>query len=248
MTRSSPLPLALLALLALGLALAAGCGGSARTFPPADAGEVREPVPREGVHHVVRRGQTLWRIARVYGVPIDAIVRANGLGDATRIEVGQKLLIPGADRVLEVPPAPQPLPGPGETREAPPPPSATDWSWPVSGPITSTFGAPRSHGQRRHLGIDIAAPRGTPVRAARNGRVVSTETRSGYGRTVVIEHDEGFSTLYAHLSRVTADNGRRVRAGDVIGRVGTTGNANGAHLHFEIRHRGRPVDPRLFLP
>jgi murein DD-endopeptidase MepM/ murein hydrolase activator NlpD len=238
----------------------AGCTGATRSFPPTTPRQTEEVG--DGVYHLVRPGQTLWRIARVYGVPIEVVARANGLEDPTRIEVGQRLLIPGAARVREVPPAPEPLPGADEPGAPPgsqqppvpgsePEPEAgldTDWRWPLSGPISSGFGAPRAHGSRRHLGIDIAAPRGTEIRAARGGRVRSAGRRSGYGRTVVLEHRGGFTSLYAHLSRIAVSSGQPVRAGQVIGWTGHSGNANGTHLHFEIRHEGRPVDPRLFLP
>jgi murein DD-endopeptidase MepM/ murein hydrolase activator NlpD len=247
-----------LVLIAL-IAAIAGCGGTGRSYR-AGAPEPLEPEREaDGVHHRVVRGQTLWRIARVYGVSIQAVMEANGIDDPTRIASGQRLFIPGADRVREVPPAPAPLPGEGspdpEADTAPEPipdPGAgagdSGWLWPVSGPVTSGFGASRSHGRRRHMGIDVAVPRGTEVRAARSGTVRRTGRRSGYGLTVVIRHDEGFTTLYAHLSGIAVSPGERVGAGQPIGRTGRTGNANGAHLHFEIRHHGRHVDPRLFLP
>jgi murein DD-endopeptidase MepM/ murein hydrolase activator NlpD len=243
--------LALVALVALGAA--AGCGGTGRRYPPTGP-EQAEPIGGE-VYHLVEPGQTLWRIARVYGVPIEVVARANGLDDPTEIQVGQRLLIPGADRLRDVPPAPEPLPEPGDSappgpkpEPAPEPLADTEWGWPVSGPISSGFGAARAHGSRRHLGIDIAVPRGTEIRAARAGRVRSVGRRSGYGRTIVLEHADGFTSLYAHLSRIAVGSDERVRGGQLIGWTGRSGNANGAHLHFEIRHEGRPVDPRLFLP
>jgi murein DD-endopeptidase MepM/ murein hydrolase activator NlpD len=94
-----------------------------------------------------------------------------------------------------------------------------------------------------HPGIDYPAPTGTPVRAARGGIVRSAGVAAGYGNVVVVRHEEGVRTLYAHLSRILVAPGRRIAAGTVVGLVGQTGNATGPHLHFEVRVRGAAVDP-----
>ncbi len=110
---------------------------------------------------------------------------------------------------------------------------------------------PILHRIRAHRGVDYAAPRGTPVRAAGDGRVEFAGRRGGYGKTVVIQHGSARSTLYAHLSRYGRGikRGRRVRQGQVIGYVGTTGLATGPHLHYEFRVRGVHKDPlRIKLP
>lgn len=112
--------------------------------------------------------------------------------------------------------------------------------WPVRGRISSHFG-PRDG--RPHRGIDIVAPRGSGVRAAASGRVIFAGRQRGYGRTVIIQHN-GFRTLYAHFSGYKVRRGDRVREGQLIGLVGTSGNAQGAHLHFEYRnHRNHALDP-----
>ncbi|MDR7420926.1 MAG: peptidoglycan DD-metalloendopeptidase family protein [Armatimonadota bacterium] len=117
---------------------------------------------------------------------------------------------------------------------------------PLRGPLTSRFGY-RLHplfGRRHfHAGIDIAAPRGAPVRAAAAGTVIFAGWYGGYGKLVVLDHGEGTSTLYGHLSAILVAAGARVARDQVIGRVGSTGYATGPHLHFEVRHDGRPVDP-----
>jgi murein DD-endopeptidase MepM/ murein hydrolase activator NlpD len=104
-------------------------------------------------------------------------------------------------------------------------------------------------GSVRHEGIDITAPKGTPIRAAADGTVKSITTRGDYGRLVVLSHAGGFETVYAHLAHTTKSLaiGAPVRQGDVIGYVGATGNATGPHLHFEVRRDGTPIDP-LSLP
>ncbi len=113
--------------------------------------------------------------------------------------------------------------------------------------ITSAFG-PRTHPilgfDRHHRGVDFAAPAGTPVFAAGDGTVTFAGWRGDYGRTVMIRHAGGYDTLYAHLFAITVRPGARVRQGQVIGRVGSTGLATGPHLHFEVHRNRVAIDPR----
>jgi len=121
---------------------------------------------------------------------------------------------------------------------------------PSSGRISSGFGM-RRHPvlgrTRMHNGIDIAAPSGTPIRASASGTVVTATYMRGYGNTVIIDHGQGFSTLYGHCSRLMVRAGQRVGQGQVIAAVGSTGLSTGPHLHFEIRINGRPVNPMGYL-
>ena len=105
---------------------------------------------------------------------------------------------------------------------------------------------PILHYRRMHTGVDIAAPRGTPIRAAAKGMVVYAGWRGGYGKCVIIDHGSGVATLYAHMSRISVSRGQIVNRGAVIGTVGSTGLATGPHLHFEVRKFGRPVNPLSF--
>jgi murein DD-endopeptidase MepM/ murein hydrolase activator NlpD len=109
------------------------------------------------------------------------------------------------------------------------------------------FLAPRSGG-RRHRGVDVAAPLGSPVRAVRSGTVLETGLHRGLGRFVVIEHRSALRSLYAHLHEIQVDAGARVRQGEIVGTVGKTGNAKHPwitpHLHLEVTRRGKPLDPR----
>ncbi len=117
--------------------------------------------------------------------------------------------------------------------------------WPLKGRLTSGFG--RRWG-RLHAGIDIAAPRGTPIRSARAGKVVISGWMGGYGNAVVINHGDGMATLYGHQSRRAVKVGQVVKQGAVIGYVGSTGHSTGNHLHFETRINGSAKNPRRYLP
>lgn len=117
---------------------------------------------------------------------------------------------------------------------------------PVSGPITSGFGLrlhPIFGGYRMHNGIDFDVEAGTPIVASADGTVIHSGEKGGYGLTVMVEHGGGFVTLYAHMRRIGAPLGRTIRAGEVIGWVGSTGHSTGPHLHFEVRIDDRPENP-----
>jgi len=122
--------------------------------------------------------------------------------------------------------------------------------WPVRGWMTSRFGyrnSPHGEGRRLHAGIDIAASRGTVVVAPSDGHVVWSGYHSAYGNLVILDHGYGLSSKYAHLSRVAVRVGQRLSAGDLVGRVGSTGRSTGPHLHFEVHQDGVPTNPLRFL-
>jgi murein DD-endopeptidase MepM/ murein hydrolase activator NlpD len=116
--------------------------------------------------------------------------------------------------------------------------------WPVNGTFTSPFGY---RWGRLHAGIDIAAPEGTPIRAADDGTVILAGWTGGYGNYTCISHGGSISTCYGHQSRLGTSAGANVSKGQVIGYVGNTGHSFGAHLHFEVRINGNPVDPMGYL-
>lgn len=124
------------------------------------------------------------------------------------------------------------------------------YMWPTNGVITSNFGW-RTHpvfgNQRLHAGMDIGADYGENVVAADGGVVISAGWISGYGKTVIIEHNSTYSTLYAHTSELLVSEGQVVRKGQLIARVGETGYTTGPNLHFEVRVDGSPTDPRGYL-
>jgi murein DD-endopeptidase MepM/ murein hydrolase activator NlpD len=162
------------------------------------------------------------------------------------------------DSSLVIPAMPGIIPVAAES--TPPPGTALPHMvWPVQGPLTQGFGPSpywfeptiRVGGTvypHFHTGIDLAVPWGAPVHAAMAGRVEYAGWQGGYGYTVVLLHDGGLRTLYAHLSRWSVRGGQRVAQGEVIGLAGATGNATGPHLHFEVRTAPQVVvDPMAYL-
>jgi murein DD-endopeptidase MepM/ murein hydrolase activator NlpD len=119
-------------------------------------------------------------------------------------------------------------------------------AWPVRGRLSSRFG--RRNG-RQHDGIDIPARPGTPILASAAGRVIHSGKGLGdYGRSIIVKHAGRFSSVYAHNRRNRVKKGDFVERGDLIGEVGSSGNASGPHVHFELRRDSRPVDPLPYLP
>jgi murein DD-endopeptidase MepM/ murein hydrolase activator NlpD len=223
--------------------VAAGC--ASRT--------VAVPVRRvQGFYHVVRAGENLYRIGKVYNVSHLELARLNHLRDSSRISVGQKIFIPGATRQLPVeiitpaqtPPA---LSSPPETARQRSVSPAMDQAfiWPINGIINSGFGA---RGSSFHEGIDIAAPEGTPIHAVDGGEVIYSDELRGYGNMVIVRHTDGFASVYAHNAKNLVREGQQVARGETIARVGSTGRVTGPHLHFEIRRNNTAEDPLRYLP
>ncbi len=207
--------------------------------------------PVDGVVHVVEEGETLAQIARRYKVKPEDIVgfEPNGLKS-----VNDPL---PADKVLVIPGGIKPFVAPVVTAYSGPIPKNArrgtgNFGWPASGKITSLFGqivCSTLLGCEPHKGIDIANLPGTPVVASDSGYVVFAGwDKTGYGKLVVINHGNGFVTLYAHMSAIFVKKGQSVAKGQRIGSIGSTGNVTGPHLHFELRQAGRQRNPIGFLP
>ena len=118
---------------------------------------------------------------------------------------------------------------------------------PVSGVITSRFGAVDSIRDHTHMGIDIGANYGTPIKAVADGTITCAEEWGGYGNLVVIDHGNGVESYYGHCSKLYVTEGQKVKAGDVIAAVGSTGNSTGNHLHFELRNNGVQANPEKYV-
>jgi murein DD-endopeptidase MepM/ murein hydrolase activator NlpD len=212
--------------------------------------------------HVIRRGETLSEIAHSYGISAETLRRANQLRTSNHVVVGETLRIPPHEGTQDIGELSQIFTardrgqlhgGPRHVESRPSIAAKTtyEWRWPVQGLLTSPFGE-RDHvmgggGTQFHAGIDISVPAGTPVQAAQEGTVVFAGYNGAYGKAVKLDHPHGFSTLYAHNSRLFVHAGQNVKAGQVICLSGSTGRSTGPHLHFEVHKDASPVDPLPYL-
>jgi murein DD-endopeptidase MepM/ murein hydrolase activator NlpD len=187
------------------------------------------------VAHRVKKGECLSLIARKYRTTIGAIVSENNL-NSTIVKVGQKLKVPADKKKYKVT-------NKSSVRRK-------LMKMPVRGRLSDRYGW-RNHPVYRkrlfHAGIDVAAPKGTPIVAAMSGKVIYSGRRSGYGKIVILSHSSGYSTRYGHCSSLLVKKGQYVKAGQTIARVGATGVATGNHLHFEVRKNGKTVNPLTYL-
>ena len=197
----------------------------------------------QGVIHPVMPGETLWRIAKHYGVEVEELARVNQISDASRLEVGQRLRIP-----LKKGPLPEATPAPFQGVETDlHPVEHQEFVWPLEGKVISIFGMRRS--STLNKGIDIQAPQGTDVLAAKSGQVSFIhEGLPGFGKTIILEHGDGFATVYAYVGQILVHQGERVTQRQVIARVGATGRTQVPALHFEVRRNQRPQNPFYYLP
>lgn len=194
-------------------------------------------IPTQGeVTYVVKEGDTLWDIATRFGLAVDEMANLNNLPDVSFLRVGQTLRLPVA-RSQD--------PNPEKTQAALGTGKISDLIWPLVGRITSNFGL---RWGREHTGIDIAGNSGDKIRAAKDGVVAAAGPMGGYGLAVKLDHPDGTSTLYAHSSKLLVKKGQKVRQGDVVALVGSTGHSTGPHLHFEVIVRNRSQDPLAYLP
>ena len=193
----------------------------------------------EGIVHVIQSGQTLTDIARSYAIPVETLSEANNLTDRSMIFAGDRLLIPGAttsfwNNVVVL------------SKGVP-----SRFIWPLEGEVVSQYG-PRIHPvlghAENHDGIDLDVPEGTTVRAAAGGDVFFYGEEPGYGNLLIIEHDDGFYSLYGHLADSFVFVGQYVEMGQAVAQSGNTGISSGPHLHFELRNREYPIDPERYLP
>ena len=234
--------------------------------------KIKVPAQRT---HLVSKGDTVYSISRRYDVSRKELMRLNGVGTPFTIKIGQTLLLPApqaavtavaavdrgeGDRSNAPPASATPSPE-SQVAIAPPrqvivPPSTNiprpkglsrgGFMWPISGRVISRFGPKR--GGLHNDGINIAAPRGTPILAAQNGVVAyrGNELR-GFGNLILIKHAKGYMTAYAHTEKILVKRGQRVSRGQTIAKVGSSGNVAKPQLHFEIRKGRRAVNPKKYL-
>lgn len=227
-----------------------------------------EPQASGGGAYTVQGGDTLSKIARLHGVSVDAIKSANSLS-GPNIRIGQSLAIPGPgaatpDRITTAsinekpePKAYTPPVAKVEDSAAAEPQveiasvasAATGigkFRWPARGQVVTGFA--KSENGKRNDGIDISMPTGTPVKAVENGVVIySGDGLKEFGKTVLIRHDDGLVTVYAHANTLNVNRGDKVDRGQVIASSGMTGSARTPRLHFEVRKNASPVDPMKYL-
>ena len=184
-------------------------------------------LPVKGIIYRVSPGESVGSIARKFNLKAETIMEDNNLEDPSKLKIDQKLVLRGAkpefsyqDRLDQ------------------------KFMYPINTRITSYYG-PRWG--RIHEGLDFAAPMGSPIRAVSSGRVVYSGWATGYGYVVILEHQKGLRTLYAHNSKLLVSVGESVGKGEVISRSGNTGNSTGPHLHFEVQVNGRPENPLNYI-
>jgi len=244
--------------MALCVVAAALLGGCHKTELPYERGSTPGRVSGSNIHapyYTVRHGDTLYSIGRRFGVDPKLLASRNHVPYPYTIYDGQHIYL---TRV-----APKTASGGGVVsparagvrRKSPSVSSGKHttaggggihFRWPVNGTVTSGFGRRRSG---MHDGVDIGVKRGTPIHAAAAGEVVYADQRlSGYGKMIIIRHGHDMFTAYAHNERNLVRKGDKVKSGDIIARVGSTGRASGPHLHFEVRRGTTPVNPMKYLP
>ncbi|MEK7581355.1 MAG: M23 family metallopeptidase [Patescibacteria group bacterium] len=200
------------------------------------------PVP--GVAHTVKSGDTIFSIAKTYRANAQAMIDFpfNDIGDDFALKTGATLIVPDGAPPEKAKPAPTQYLARGQkesygTVDL----GSSQFGWPASGLRAQYF-------SWYHPGIDISNLAGGPIRATDSGTVViSGWDSNGYGNTIVIDHGNGYTTRYAHMSALYASTGQKLAKGEVMGMMGSTGRSTGTHLHFEIRKSGSALNPLSVL-
>jgi|GEM_PF-299827 len=189
----------------------------------------------DGLNYTVAAGDTIEGLSAKYKVSVEDLLDVNDLSSAV-LQKGQKLFVPGAKMDSLA------------LRRA----MGEIFVYPISAKwrLTSRFGYrpdPFTGIRQNHTGIDMACPTGTPIKAAKSGRVSFTGYSNVYGKYVIVTHDDGYQTLYGHMSRITTKKGDVVNQGTQLGLVGSTGYSTGPHLHLSVYKNGKLIDPLSVL-
>jgi lipoprotein YgeR len=213
----------ILCLLSLGIY---GCATAPHEVIRTDLGQ-----GKAGVYHKVQPKETLWRIAKAYNIPVEELVRANNIPDAAHIQKDQLIFIPRAT-------------GQKQTISSDEAFSSEDFKWPIKGKVISYFGDAKSSWVNN--GINIKSEPGQKIFPARGGEVVFCDYLNGYAHTVIIDHGDGYQTVYGKNTSTSVSVGEFVTLQTPIAVVG--GDDASHFLHFEIRKDATPVNPLHFLP
>jgi len=188
-------------------------------------------IPKKGVYHKVNPGETLWRIAKTYGVTINQLIKSNNIPNGAYIEKGQLLFIPGAESIRAIILNHDP--------------KDNEFVWPVKGKVILYFGDRK--GAVVNKGIHIQANEGDTVCASRAGKVVFADYLDGYGYTIILSHEDGFYSVYSQNSKLLVGLNDYIPRGNPIAQVGQSGGQL-AFLHFEIRKNAKADNPLYYLP
>ncbi|MBF0490844.1 MAG: peptidoglycan DD-metalloendopeptidase family protein [Candidatus Omnitrophica bacterium] len=209
------------------------CGCATTEYKSLPEAPVKKIVEKpKGIYHKVQKGETLFRVAKSYGVSVEDVISANNIPNAAAIEIGQLLLIPGANEVKVI----STTSTPDENKE--------EFIWPIKGKVISYFKDHRGEGINK--GVDIQANEGDVVKAVREGKVVLADYMSAYHQTVMIDHGDGFISVYSKNRKLLVKLGEHVSKGDSVAEVGT--EAGKSFLHFEIRKGKEATNPLFYLP
>lgn len=185
-----------------------------------------------GVYHRVEKGQTLWRISKLYNVELEELMKINRISDTSNIEINQMLFIPQTH---------QQSPTAGNIT------SAEDFTWPLKGKIIAGFGQQTNN--MINNGLNIQAYNDSDVVAARSGKVIfCSENFLNFGKTIIIDHGDGFSSVYTGNTKVIVKTGDTINKGTAIAQIRKTGKSQNTYLHFEIRKGYTPQNPNFYLP
>lgn len=211
-------------------------------------GQALEILPLTGVSYTVKSGDTLESVAKKFSAEQQPILDYpfNDIPDDLSLKVGQLLMVPdGVPPETKIPPKPKPQPkylAEGPASPAFSAPGGAEFIWPAGGMLSQYF-------SWYHPGVDIANRAGPGIAAAAGGTVMVAgwPDSTGYGNRVVVDHGNGYTSLYAHLSNVYVSVGQTISRGQLIGQMGSTGRSTGTHLHLEIHYKGVALNPLAIL-